>query len=567
MVTDGGSGTCTFSTPLLFENNYSSFASQHRTAAISHGIQYQSNGIVINRDEEYNTANKRLSWTHLSPQILVSIVAFMLVTQPGINMVYSSIFMNHYEFTDVSELSWLTGILVLSTSIGAITIGVIMDLIGRKNALLLTCAMLLISWLIASVDGHESMSLFYACRFFAGIGGGMTIGSVIYVSEIAHASYKQVLLSLNSVFFSVGVLFATALGSLFPWHVVNITFLIYTAVTMALLVVFLPESPVWLIRFGTVRAHEARCSLKRIYPRNDQVFAEEWDRIMHVWRQPAPCYRPPITVQDCTLTSFRVVNPSTHDRGKRRGRVRWWWWCWCTPQPTSVTRPATVLAVVFLLQQLSGCYPALFYSVPVFRSVVGCTDTKTGPSQMDTLIAFGVLRLLTSVVACTLSPHIGRRRLLIASALVMACSAALVAATCSPTASPLQLQFQYDDDPTKTPVSLPLLPLVGIVAFACGSSAGVLVFPWTLVGELLPVTSRAVVGAALVSFAYVLMFVVLLAFPYFIAVDVGGGGGSVAVAFTVFAAVSLTMAVYVYVRLPETLGKQCDEIERQFTDP
>lgn len=94
---------------------------------------------------------------------------------------------------------------------------------------------------------------------------------VIYVSEIAHASYRQVLLSLNSVFFSVGVLFATTVGSLFKWQLVNIIFLIFTAVITVLLVVFLPESPIWLAKFRASRVYEARSSLKRIYPINDQV--------------------------------------------------------------------------------------------------------------------------------------------------------------------------------------------------------------------------------------------------------------------------------------------------------
>lgn len=94
---------------------------------------------------------------------------------------------------------------------------------------------------------------------------------VIYVSEIAHASYRQVLLSLNSVFFSVGVLFATTVGSLFKWQMVNIIFLIFTTVTTVLLVVILPESPIWLAKFRASRVYEARSSLKRIYPINDQV--------------------------------------------------------------------------------------------------------------------------------------------------------------------------------------------------------------------------------------------------------------------------------------------------------
>lgn len=47
-------------------------------------------------------------------QILASVVAFMLVTQPGINMVYSNIFLNHYKSTDVSELSWLSKFLAIN---------------------------------------------------------------------------------------------------------------------------------------------------------------------------------------------------------------------------------------------------------------------------------------------------------------------------------------------------------------------------------------------------------------------------------------------------------------------
>lgn len=100
---------------------------------------------------------------------------------------------------------------------------------------------------------------------------GMTSMVVVYVSEIAHSSHRQVLLSLNSVFFSVGVLFATTVGSLFQWQAVNVIFFIFTAVTTLLLVIFLPESPVWLAKFRTNRNHDTRNSMRRIYPKNDQV--------------------------------------------------------------------------------------------------------------------------------------------------------------------------------------------------------------------------------------------------------------------------------------------------------
>lgn len=66
------------------------------------------------------------------------------------------------------------GILVLCTPIGAITIGMIMDRIGRKNALLLINMPLLISWAIAALASPKNMVLIYGSRVFAGIGAGET---------------------------------------------------------------------------------------------------------------------------------------------------------------------------------------------------------------------------------------------------------------------------------------------------------------------------------------------------------------------------------------------------------
>lgn len=95
--------------------------------------------------------------------------------------------------------------------------------------------------------------------------------SVIYVSEIAHSSYRQMLLSLNSVFFSIGMLFATIVGTLFQWQAVNVIFFIFTAITAILLVVVLPESPVWLAKFRVDRISDIKKSMRRIYPKNNQV--------------------------------------------------------------------------------------------------------------------------------------------------------------------------------------------------------------------------------------------------------------------------------------------------------
>lgn len=99
----------------------------------------------------------------------------------------------------------------------------------------------------------------------------MTTVGIVYVSEISHASYKQLLLSLNSVFFSGGVLLSTTLIYL-PWYVVNFTFIAFTVVNAVLIAVYMPESPVWLLKFkGSEYVGKAEAAVKQIYPRNSQV--------------------------------------------------------------------------------------------------------------------------------------------------------------------------------------------------------------------------------------------------------------------------------------------------------
>lgn len=270
---------------------------------------------------------------------------------------------------------------------------------------------------------------------------------------------------------------------------------------------------------------------------------------------------------DRTTDRCAAVAPPD-DRGwrcthTRRWRGRSYWWPAALRPPTA--RPARALAVVFLLQQLSGCYPVIFYAAPIFRSVIGTTAAEAGdvpPSQTDALIAMAAVRLLTSAVTCALSSRVGRRPLLIGSSLAMACSAALVACTC-PTAGG---HGRGHGVPRPPP---PLVPLAGVVAFVCSGSAGVLVVPWTLVGELLPVVAgRAVAGALLVSYAHVLMFAALKAFPYAAALNVTGGrgGDSMAAVFAAFAVVSLASAAYAHACLPETLGRRFNEIQAYFDD-
>ena len=85
--------------------------------------------------------------------------------------------------------------------------------------------------------------------------------------------------------------------------------------------------------------------------------------------------------------------------------------------------------------------------------------------------------------------------------------------------------------------------------------------PWNLVSELLPLESRAVGSGLLVSLAYLLMFGAVKSFPYAMAAL---GARNV---FYMFGGVACLGTLFVFLCLPETLGKTFKDIERHFVKP
>lgn len=247
--------------------------------------------------------------------------------------------------------------------------------------------------------------------------------------------------------------------------------------------------------------------------------------------------------------------------------------------------PLSLLMTIFLFQQLSGTYPIIFYAVQIFQSIGG--NFGAGLNEDSATILLGIIRFVTSILTAGLSRSYGRRSLLIFSGVGMTLSGFATAVYFQKTCvfkSVFNKTFVFSNFTTAinnskmatelvvpTSSSLPhtsgeddfsnIIGLACILLFVTLSSVGFLIIPWTLVGEILPVSIRGTGGGFLVSYAYLLMFLMVKAFPFMLDLF------HISVMFYFFSFTSFLNVVIVFLFLPETLGKSFEEIEKAFVKP
>uniref|UniRef100_A0A1B6KB92 Major facilitator superfamily (MFS) profile domain-containing protein n=1 Tax=Graphocephala atropunctata TaxID=36148 RepID=A0A1B6KB92_9HEMI len=505
------------------------------------------------------------------PQIIASCIAHMLVIQAGINMAYSAILLpqlmadNSGFQIDKDQASWIASLMAIATPVGALVCGPFMDLLGRKLFSVITTVPIILSWFIL-VLMSDSVWPLYTARMLAGFGGGLTTVSLVYISEISSAAWRPMLLCLNSVFVSLGILMTNLLGVYLPWRIVALSAGCLSLTSAAAIFLYNPESPYWLLTFSPSDKNfeQAKQSLRFLYP-NQQMFAVEWNRLVTLSREKRD-------KESEKRQGDGLVGKLKHSTAEFFKR--------------SSLLPISLLMTIFLFQQLSGTYPIIFYAVQVFQSIGG--HFGAGLDENSATVLLGVIRFGMSLLTAGLSRVYGRRPLLIVSGVGMTISSFAAAiylqkscvfnnvfnknqSVLNQTGLLNLTDFSINVTNSNSSVSIPsvadvdsfsnLIGLISILVFVSMSSIGFLVIPWTLIGEILPLSIRGIGGGLLVSFAYILMFGVVKVFPFMLDVLQISG------CFYFFSFTSLINVVIVYFFLPETLGKSFEEIGKFFIRP
>lgn len=454
------------------------------------------------------------------PQMIASMMAFFFSVQSGITMVYSNLLL---DSMNTEQSSWFASVGIVTTPLGAIISGPLSDKIGRRNFHILIGIPTVISWIILTAADITEFHLLITARFLGGIGGGLCTASLVYVAEITHKNYRAMMLSLLSVYVSLGILITTAMGAFFDWKQTAIIFAVIFFVITIATILYIPESPYWLMNFGPKSASKARQSLKRLY-RNQLVEEKEWETIENDYKS-------------------RKVNQSRNDPFR---------WKWSDP---TIYKPLTILMLLMFLQQINGVYAALSYAKGIFSRIT-CKPMEQDFFTRLVFLALGIARFAMAVVTTILSKYSGRKPILMSSTggMSVLCFALYILSYFDDDTSP--------NDTSNIAIAITSAQLCTLVLFLCYlgiSSFGIMSVPWTLIPELLPVPFKSIGTSFLISYTYILYFVATKILPYVLE------NVRLQYVFLCFGVFSVLMTVFTYVYVPETYGKNVGEIAAYFT--
>lgn len=397
---------------------------------------------------------------------------------------------------------WIASVINLGAAAICFPIGLIMDAIGRKKTMLFLTVPFTIGWLLITFGANVGMLI--AGRFITGVAGGaFCVTAPSYTSEIAQDSIRGTLGSYFQLMITIGILFAYAVGSYTSVFVFNIL-CTCIPIIFAIVFFFMPESPNYLV--VKERNDEARIALIRLRGESYDV-----DRELNSLKQKA---------EEARNNPVSFLNAITKK---------------------SAIKALVICYALMLFQQLSGINAVIFNTSQIFRDAGASI-----PAAISTIV-IGVIQVIATFVSSLVVDKLGRRILLLLSAVVMCiCSTALG----------VYFFLQQTHGPNADIVqAISWLPLLSLSLFIVAFSLGFGPIPWMMAGELCLIDIKSFIGSTAGTFNWLLAFAVTSTFN---SLNQSIGSGQV---FWLFAGIMLVGFVFIFFVVPETKGKSVDEIQ------
>ncbi|KAJ0175691.1 hypothetical protein K1T71_008850 [Dendrolimus kikuchii] len=396
------------------------------------------------------------------------------------------------------QKSWIGAIPPLGAFLGSMLSGALMQRAGRKRTLQLTAPLWVASWLILGFAKHFPLVL--VGRMMSGVCVGFVLATVqVYVSECCDPEIRGRLGSLPTLSMSLGIVLSYLAGNWLYWRYLAF-FSATFCVALFLVLIPLPESPVWILANG-----------------GDPAPSIKW---LHL------SARATAIVKEDSPEKSDVTEaiPSIFTRKVFFSSV--------------VIKPLVIGFALLFFQQFSGIDAVIFFTVEIFESAGSSLDAMTAT------IVVGVVQLACNGVSTMLVDRAGRRPLLLISAAIMSVSMAAMGAA---------FFFQFEKESW-----LGYLPIGSLVVFMVGFSLGFGGLPFLLLGELFPTHYRSQLSAMASAVNLLSMFSVIKSYHALERVLTSAG------TFWMYAIFCAIAFFFVLFCVPETKGKSLAEIEEHF---
>jgi sugar porter (SP) family MFS transporter len=409
--------------------------------------------------------------------------------------------------------------------IGAMFSGRIADIIGRKKVILASAVIFAIGAVWSGASQNAMMLVF--ARFFLGIAIGVSSFAVpLYIAEISPTKTRGTLVSMFQLLITIGIMVSYLSDSMFavpdgdPAYSTCWRPMFYVGVIPALIMfigmIFLPETPRWLISKG----HEDKCR---------QVLEK---------------------VEEPHLVEEVISKMKDEMEADETNKVSW------TLIFKKWLRVPLIIAIgIMFVQQFTGINTIIYYSPKIFL-MSGFADAQ---AAVWASVSVGVVNVAFTILSLFMIDRLGRRKLYFIGLSGMV--VALVAmGTC------FALQATLGDSIKWVTISL-IWVYIAFFAISLGPLG------WLIISEVFPLKVRGI-GSSIGALSNWL-FNGVVAFTFFKIVSgltmpgseimlKGENLGNPAGAFFLYALVGILGIVWGYFFIPETKNITLEKIEEHW---
>ncbi|HUK42775.1 MAG TPA: sugar porter family MFS transporter, partial [Candidatus Acidoferrales bacterium] len=348
----------------------------------------------------------------------------------------------------------VSGVLV-GAPIGALFGGRFADRFSRRRVLIATAAIFALGAIFCAVA--QSPAQLIAGRILVGLGIGVASAGVpVYISEISPAHARGWQVSLFQLAITVGIMAAYIVDYAFSksgnWRWM-LGLAVIPALVFGLGMLFLPESPRWLLRRG--RESEARGVLSRI--RSSSEAEKE-------------------------LSEIQQSLSESQETGGWSDLLH------------STVRPALVVGFgLAIFQQITGINTIIYYAPTIIQSA----GIPSASGAILATVGIGLVNVLMTIVSMWLMDRAGRRPLLLTGIAGMIVTLGIIG------------YAFHGGKPTGSFTELTVVAMMAYVAFFAISLGPIF---WLLISEIYPTKVRGLAGGAAATANWASNFVVSLTF-------------------------------------------------------